>query len=368
LQSIRIINRERITSWATLSNFLGTDDYYQVIEEFVKAVKRRFPHTLLQWEDFGKHHALPLLNRYRERICSFDDDIQGTGAVTIAALSAAISGKNEKLKDQRYVFFGFGQAGYGIATILMHAMMAEGLSMAAAKERIYPIGHNGLVFYDMNPHEYQEPFARQRAITQDWQIRQSDKVDLFDTVLNTKATVLIGTSGVTGAFTQEVLSQMAKNTEKPIIFALSNPNNNCECTPEQAFQATKGSCLMATGSPFPAITVNQTEYQISQCNNMYIFPGVGLGAIVSMTPKITDNMFIAASKALAAMVPDELAAKGVLLPDLHEIRTVSENVAFAVAKEARDTGLGIRLPDEKLRALIKQAMWQPEYIPYRHGG
>lgn len=347
---------------------LTGDHYYQVIEEFVNAVKRRFPHALLQWEDFGKHHALNLLNRYRERICSFDDDIQGTGAATIAALSAAIFSQNQKLKDQHYVFFGFGQAGYGIATILMHAMMEEGLSMAAAKQRIYPIGHNGLVFDDMNPHEYQQPFAHQRAILQDWQIRNSDKIDLFDTVLNTKATVLIGTSGIAGAFTETVLSQMTKNTEKPIIFALSNPNNKCECTPEQAFQATKGHCFIATGSPFPPVTMNNIEHPISQCNNMYIFPGMGLGAIVSMTPKITDQMFVVASKALTAMVPPELATKGVLLPDLHEIRKVSENVAFAVAKEARDTGLGIRLSDEKLRAAIKQAMWQPEYIPYRHGG
>jgi len=347
---------------------LTGDHYYQVIEEFVNAVKRRFPHALLQWEDFGKHHALNLLNRYRERICSFDDDIQGTGAATIAALSTAIFSQNQKLKDQRYVFFGFGQAGYGIATILMQAMMEEGLSMAAAKQRIYPIGHNGLVFDDMNPHEYQQPFAHQRAITQDWQIRQSDKVDLFDTVLNSKATVLIGTSGVAGAFTQEVLSQMAKNTEKPIIFALSNPNTKCECTPEQAFQATKGRCIIATGSPFPPVTMNNIEHPISQCNNMYIFPGMGLGAIVSMTPKITDKMFVVASKALTAMVPPELAAKGVLLPDIQDIRTVSEKVAFAVAKEARDTGLGIRLSDDKLRAVIKQAMWQPEYIPYRHSG
>lgn len=237
--------------------------------------------------------------------------------------------------------------------------------MSAAKERIYPIGHNGLVFNDMNPNEYQKPFAHSRS--QDWQIGKPNKVDLFDTVFNTKATVLIGTSGMQGAFTEKVLSQMAKNTERPIIFALSNPNNKCECTPEQALQATKNRCLIATGSPFPAVRVNDTEYQVSQCNNMYIFPGVGLGAIVSMTPKITDKMFVVASKALASMVAHELAAKGVLLPDIKEIRKVSENVAFAVAKEAGDTGLGIRLPDDKLRTLIKQAMWQPEYIPYQHG-
>ncbi len=336
---------------------LTGERYDEVIEEFVKGVKRHFPHALLQWEDFGKHHALRLLNRYQERLCSFDDDIQGTGAVTVAALYSAIYGKNEKLKDQSYVFFGFGQAGYGIATLLMHALIEEGLTMQEAKKRIYPVGHNGLVFEDMNPHEYQEPFARHRV--QDW---QNDKVDLFDTILNTKATVLIGTSGIFGAFTENVLSQMAKNTEKPVIFALSNPNNKCECTPEQAIQLTKGKCLIATGSPFPPVILNNIEYKISQCNNMYIFPGVGLGAIVSMTPKITDQMFIVASKALAAMVDHE---SGKLLPEIHEIRKVAENVAFAVAQFARDTGMGIRLPDEQLRTAVQHAMWKPEYLAYR---
>ncbi len=336
---------------------LTGDNYDRVIEEFVKGVKRHFPHALLQWEDFGKHHALRLLNHYRERICSFDDDIQGTGAVTIAALYAAIYGKNEKLKEQRYVFFGFGQAGYGIATLLVQAMMEEGLSMQAAKERIYAVAHNGLVFGDMKPHEYQAPFAQPRAITQGWQIRQPEKVDFFETVRNTQATVLIGTSGISGAFSEEILVQMGKNTDNPVIFALSNPTTKCECTPEEAFQATNGRCLIATGSPFPGI---------SQCNNMYIFPGVGLGAILSMTPKITDQMFVVASKALASMVPQALAVKGVLLPDIQDIRKVSEKVAIAVAKEARDIGLGIRLPDDKLSALVKQAMWEPEYLPYRY--
>ncbi|RKZ40404.1 MAG: NAD-dependent malic enzyme [Gammaproteobacteria bacterium] len=345
---------------------LTGDRYDEVIEEFVKGVKRHFPHTLIQWEDFGKHHALSILNRYRERLCSFDDDIQGTGAVTVAALCSAIYSQHKKLKDQHYVFFGFGQAGYGIATLLVHAMLEEGLTVQAAKERIYPIGHNGLVFEDMNPHQYQMPFARKRAILQNWQIRRSDKVDLFDTVLNAKATVLIGTSGIPNAFTNEILSQMAKNAEKPVIFALSNPNNKCECLPENAFQATEGRCIMATGSPFPKVTINETTYNISQCNNMYIFPGLGLGAIISMTPKVTDQMLVVASKALAAMVPLNNATKGILLPDIHNIRKVSENVAFAVAKEARDSGLGIRLSDDKLRNLIKQAMWKPEYLPYRH--
>ena len=336
---------------------LTGDRYDEVIEAFVNGVKRHFPQALLQWEDFGKHHALRLLKRYQNRLCSFDDDIQGTGAVTVAALYSAMARKKEKLKDQRYVFFGFGQAGYGIASLLINALIEEGLSIQEAKECIYPVGHNGLVFDDMNPHEYQAPFACSR--TPNW---SSGRVDLFETIVHTKATVLIGTSGLFAAFTEQVLSQMAQNTEKPVIFALSNPNNKCECTPEQAIQATQGKCLIATGSPFSPVILNKTEYTISQCNNMYIFPGVGLGAIVSMTPKITDQMFVVAAKTLASMVDSKQQA---LLPEIHEMRTVAENVAFAVAQCARDTGLGRRLSDDKLRIAIQHAMWQPEYLAYR---
>jgi len=345
---------------------LTGDEYYSVIEHFVQSVKRVFPHALVQWEDFGKQHALRILNRYRERICSFNDDIQGTGAVTLAALLSAIYGKGEKLKDQIYVFFGFGQAGYGIANILTHAMIDEGLTEKEAKERIYPLGHNGLVFDDTNPHEYQAPFARSRADTGSWKLRNPDKIDLYDTVLNSKATVLIGTSGMPNSFTAEVLAQMAENTAQPVIFALSNPNKKCECTPEQAFTATNGSCLIATGSPFDAVVVNGETRKITQCNNMYIFPGVGLGAIVSMTSKVTDAMFYAAAKALQGLIPHSAAAKGNLLPEISDIRKVSEEVAFAVAKEARDAGLGIHLADDKLRELISHAIWNPEYLPYRY--
>lgn len=345
---------------------LTGDEYDYVIEEIVNGVKRHFPHALLQWEDFGKQNALRLLNKYHERILSFNDDIQGTGAVTFAALYNAVYGKNEKLKDQTYVFLGFGQAGYGITSTLIHGLMEEGLSLKEAKERIYPMGSRGLIFEDMKPHEYQKPFARKRSDISEWKLKNKNKIRLFDTVLNTKATVLIGTSGVPGTFTEDVLLQMAKNTEKPVILALSNPNKNCECTPEQAFKATKGKCLMATGSPFPPVKIKGTLHKISQCNNMYIFPGVGLGAIVSMTPKVTDKMFIAASKALASLVPPKEASKGFLLPGIKDIRIVSENVAFTVAKEARDSGLGVNLPDDKLHEVVKHSMWEPVYIPYRY--
>lgn len=343
----------------------GTE-YDNVVEEFVKGIKRSFPHALLQWEDFGKGNALRILNRYRERVLSFNDDIQGTGAIAAAVLYSAIKSKKEKFKDQRYAFFGFGQAGYGIANTIVHAMIGEGLSEKEAKDRIYPIGHKGLVFDDMKPHEYQQPFARNRNDVAGWKLKNSNRVSLLETVKNAKTTVLIGTSGQPGAFTEEVLKQMSKNTDKPIILPLSNPTSKCETTPEAIVKATKGKCYIATGSPFPPVSIMGRKQKVPQCNNMYIFPGVGLGAIVSMTPKVTNQMFVAASKALSAMVTIEEAAKGSLLPDLSNIRKVSENVAFAVAKEARDAGLGVRLPDSELKKLVRNSMWKPNYLPYRY--
>lgn len=345
---------------------LTGDEYDSVIEEVVNGIKRCFPHVLLQWEDFGKHNALRLLNKYRERTLSFNDDIQGTGAVTFSVLYSAIYGKNERLKDQRFVIFGFGQAGYGITSTLIQALMEEGLSIHEAKERIYPIDKDGLILEDMEVDEYQKPFAHKRDNVSGWKLKGEDKIGLYDTVLNARATVLIGTSGVGGAFTEDILALMAKNTKRPVILALSNPNKKCECTPEQAFKATKGKCLIATGSPFPPVKVNGTVQRISQCNNMYIFPGVGLGAIVSMAPKITDQMFIAAAKALASLVSLKKASKGTLLPEIKDIRVVSESVAFAVAREARDSGLGINLDNDKLMDLVRHSMWEPEYITYRY--
>lgn len=347
---------------------LTGDAYDSVVEDFVKGVKRCFPHALLQWEDFGKHHARRILLKYQDRICSFNDDIQGTGAVALAVMQSAVRGKEEQLKDQQYVIFGFGQAGYGIAHILLHAMIEEGLSLAEAKKKIYIIDKDGLVFDDMDPDEYQIAFAQKRDIISNWNLKNTNKIGLYETVLNTCTTVLIGTSGQSNAFTEEVLEQMAANTKMPLILALSNPTIKSECTPELAYKATKGKCFMATGSPFPPVILNGAEHRISQCNNMYVFPGVGLGAIISKTPKVTDNMFIAASKTLAAMVSRQDAARGILLPDISDIRKVSENVALAVAKEARQAGLGISQPDDKLMALVRHAMWLPEYISYRYEG
>jgi len=346
---------------------LTGEAYDNVVEEFAKGVKRHFPHALLQWEDFGKHNALRLLSNYRERICSFDDDIQGTGAIALSTVYSAMAAKKEKLREQRYAIFGFGQAGYGIAMTLVEALREEGLSLEEAKKLIYPVDKDGLILEGMAVDEYQEPFVVSRDLVSGWKSQEKGKIDLSDTVTNARITVLIGVSGVQGAFTQEVLTKLAKNTERPVILALSNPTHKSECTPEEAFKATKDRCFIATGSPFPHVKTSSGTRMVSQCNNMYIFPGVGLGAMISMTPKITDQMFIKAAKAVAAMVDRKDLAKGALLPDIKEIRKVSENVAYAVAMEARDSVLGVRLYDGEMRTVVRNSMWEPKYLPYRYG-
>jgi malate dehydrogenase (oxaloacetate-decarboxylating) len=346
-----------------------TDEAYDnVVEEFAKGVRRHFPHALLQWEDFGKHNALRLLNNYRERICSFDDDIQGTGAVALATIYSAMAAKKQKLSEQRYAIFGFGQAGYGIASTLIQALREEGLSSEEAKQLIYPVDKDGLILEGMSADEYQQPFARVREILSGWKVQDTSRVTLHDTVVNARITVLIGVSGAAGAFNEDILKQLAKNSEQPVILALSNPTQKSECTPEQVFRATEGRCFVATGSPFPPVETPHGMRLMSQCNNMYVFPGVGLGAMISMTPKITDQMFIRAAKAVASMVDSKELAQGVLLPDIKDIRRVSENVAYAVAMEARDSVLGIRLYDGEIRTVIKNSMWEPRYLPYRYGG
>jgi malate dehydrogenase (oxaloacetate-decarboxylating) len=347
-------------------NRLTGETYDNVVEEFAKGVKRHFPHALLQWEDFGKHNALRLLNNYRERICSFDDDIQGTGAVALATIYSVMMVKKEKLSGQRYVVFGFGQAGYGIAMTLVEALREEGLSLAEAKELIYPVDKEGLILEGMATDEYRRSFMRKRDVVSSWKIKDKNRIDLHDTVVNARVTVLIGVSGVRGAFNEAVLKQLAKNSDRPIVLALSNPTHKSECTPEEAFQATADKCYIATGSPFSPVKTSEGTRVISQCNNMYIFPGVGLGAMISMTPKITDQMFIKAAKAVAAMVQAKQVAQGALLPDITDIRKVSENVAYAVAMEARDSVLGVRMYDGEMRTVINNSMWEPKYLPYRY--
>ena len=317
--------------------------YDEFIERFVVGVKRNFPQALLQWEDFAKEKAFTLLDRYADRILSFDDDIQGTGAVAAAVLIRAMSVKGQRLRDQRFAIAGMGQAGVGIATFIREMLVDDGLTESEAYERIFAVDYNGsLIDTDPMP-VYQKPFAK-----------SGTRKSLLEVITTHKPTVLIGVTAQKGLFNREILSAMAVNDPRPVILALSNPTSKCECTPAEVAEATNGKGLVATGSPFPGV---------SQCNNMFVFPGVGLGALVSHTAKITQRMLLAASKALASY-PTE---PGKLLPPLTDIREVSARVAKAVACESRDSGLGRLLTDTQFECAIRKAQWQPHYYTFRAG-
>lgn len=342
--------------------------YDEVVEKFVAGVRKKFPRALLQWEDFGKNNAFRVLDRYKERICSFNDDIQGTGSVALGVLLAAMKLKGEKLSDQRFVLFGQGQAGLGIARQIYAGLLAEGLTETEAKERLFGIDINGLLVEGMDVTEEQRFLLKQKEQIAGWKLSDPNKIALLDTIKNAGATVLIGVTGQPGTFDQEVLKAMSENGRLPIIMPLSNPTAKAECTPEEAYRATNGNCLVATGSPFAPVEWNGKKHVISQCNNLYIFPGVGLGALVSGTPKVTDGMFIAASKALAGLVSQSDLEAHRMLPAISDIRNVSAHVAQAVAIEARESGLGRIASDDELMEMVTQAMWKPEYLPYRYVG
>jgi malate dehydrogenase (oxaloacetate-decarboxylating) len=342
--------------------------YDEFIERFVLGVKRNFPHALLQWEDFAKHKAFMLLDRYRERILSFNDDIQGTGAVALAALLTAMRIKRQRFRDQRFVIAGMGQAGVGIASNIRTMLLEEGASAEEARSRVFAFDVPGLLTDDMpGLTPVQEPFAQRRALIARWNLENPGKITLMDVVRNAKATVLIGVTATQGLFNPELLARMAGNDERPVIFALSNPTSKSECTLEEVARATLGRGLVATGSPFPPFEYNGKQISASQCNNMFIFPGMGLGALISRTPKITPNMFLRASRAISGLVRDDQCGANKLLPDLDDIRAVSAVVAKAVAMEARDTGLGRLLDDETLEGLITRAQWKPHYASFRPG-
>jgi malate dehydrogenase (oxaloacetate-decarboxylating) len=345
---------------------LEGDEYWGFIEKFVLGVKRTFPEALVQWEDFAKHKAFTLLERYRERVLSFDDDIQGTGAVALAAMMTGMRIKRSRFSDQRFVVAGMGQAGVGIAMNIRTMLKSEGLSDAEVRQRIFAVDMPGLLFTDTpNLSKWQQPFAQERGAVDGWRLDHADRVTLGDVVRNAKPTVLIGVTAQTGLFAGDILASVARYEAQPMVLALSNPTSKSECTPEEMARATGGRGMIATGSPFADVVVGDQRLVASQCNNLYIFPGVGLGALVARAPKVTDEMFLAGSRALSAMVTEDQQAKGHLLPPMHDIRSVSRRVATAVAIEARETGLGRLLDDDTYAEVIARAQWEPCYAHYR---
>lgn len=347
---------------------LQDDEYWQFVERFVVGVRRNYPRALLQWEDFAKHRAFRLLETYKSRILSFNDDIQGTGATALAALTSAMRTLGTRFADHRFVVAGMGQAGVGISSFIRMALMAEGLDEDEARARHFTTDVGGLLLEDQpSLTAEQRRFAQPRRAIAGWDVRSSENVALAEVVREAKATVLIGVTAQSGLFDADLLGQMAKNTPRPVVFALSNPTSKAECTPRDVQEAAGGRALVATGSPFPPVDWDGRQIAVSQCNNMFVFPGVGLGSLIAEAPQVTDEMLLAASRALSALVTEDQRSQGMMLPDLRDVREASVAVAKAVAVEAREAGIGRQLPDDELERLIRKAQWVPRFSPYRAG-
>ena len=347
---------------------LEGEAYDRFVERFVVGVKRNFPDALIQWEDFAKHKAFRLLERYRERVLSFDDDIQGTGATACAALLAACRIKGHGLADERVVICGLGQAGIGTAWTIRAVLATEGLSPEEIRRRIWAVDVQGLVLADDSTlADEQRPFAQDRAAVAGWKLEDPGRISLKDVVRNVKATAVVGYTATRGLFDAELVGLLAEHTPRPVVLALSNPTDRSECTAEEAIRFSDGKALVATGSPFPVVHWQDREVATSQCNNLYVFPGIGLGALVSRASRVTDRMFVRAARALAAMVTTEELERGLLLPRMEQIREVAFTVAREVALEARDAGLGRLLEDAEIDDLVRRAMWDARNFPYRPG-
>ena len=330
-------------------------EYQEFIEEFVQAVQTRFPGCLLQFEDFGNHNAFELLDRYRNRVCSFNDDIQGTASVALAGLLAASRLQGLALKDQKLLFFGAGEAATGIGELVVAAMQGEGMTEAAARERCWFFDSQGMIVKSRTglPPQKQR-FAHDAPPCADY----------LTAVKTLRPTALLGAAGVPGVFTREVVEAVAACNAQPVVFALSNPTSKAECTAEQAYQWSKGTAIFASGSPFKPVVYEGRTLVPGQGNNVYIFPGVGMGVLASGSRVVTDEMFLAAAESLAAMVTDEELAQGRVFPALTNIRQVSLKIATAVAEIAHDRGLA-RVPrPADLAADIWSRMYQPEYPSY----
>jgi malate dehydrogenase (oxaloacetate-decarboxylating) len=341
-------------------------DYDEFIEAFVSAVGKRWPHVLLQWEDFARDNATRLLDRYRHRLCTFNDDIQGTAVVTTGTLLAAVNVTGVPLREHRIAVLGGGSAGIGICSLLRRAMLAEGLSKDEAKSRFFVVDREGLLVDAMaGILDFQAPFAQSRAAVRDWQLERADRIGLGDVARNARPTVLVGVSGQPGGFPESVVRAMAAGTQQPIVFPLSNPTSRSEATPTDLLAWTEGRAVVGTGSPFPPVRKNGRPFTIDQTNNAYVFPGIGLGSIVVRASRISDGMLMAAARALAEVSPSKGDRNANLLPPVSELREASYRVALAVGRQAQAEGLAQKTSGEELEIQLRERMWTPLYRAYK---
>ncbi len=334
--------------------------YDEFIAKFVDCVQRLFPNAMLHWEDFAAANATRILERYRNEICTFNDDIQGTAAVVVAAVLSAMRSSKVRLQDQRIVVHGAGSAGIGIVNQLLEVMIErQGMDPKVARSRFWGLSSKGLLVDDGQLRDFQKPFARRREELVDWRVENPKHITLAEVVDNVHPTIMIGTSAQAGAFTRPIIETMAAHVERPIIMPLSNPTPRAEATPQQLLEWTNGKALIATGSPFEPVQFAGNNYHIAQANNALVFPGIGLGVIVCRASRITPRMIAAASAAVADAVTDRKMGAS-LLPAIHQLRSISARVAIAVIKAAQAEGLDRQPVDSPIEAVYR-AMWKPIY-------
>ncbi len=330
-------------------------EYDKLIDEFVRAVGKVFPGALIQFEDFATNNAFRLLHKYRDKVCTFNDDIQGTAAVTLAGVLGAARITGQDITQQRLLFLGAGEAGVGIADLIVSAMVREGMAHDDAKSRMWFFDSQGLVVSsrkDLAAHK--KPYARQHAFL----------TDLLEAVRTCRPTGIIGVSGKPQSFTEPIVREMARINQRPIIFALSNPTSKAECTAEQAYAWTDGRAIYASGSPFDPVTYQGRNHVPTQGNNAYIFPGLGLGVILSGARRVTDDMFYTAARAVANLTTENMLAQGSVLPPLEQIRDVSATIATAVAEYAWQEGLATKQRPSDVMSYVRAHMYDPRYEPY----
>jgi len=340
-------------------------DYYSFIDRFVQAVKQELPGTLLQWEDFGVEHARPILEMYRDQMLTFNDDIQGTGAVALAVVLAAAEVTGIPFVDQRVAILGAGSAGIGVSDMLRAAFVQSGLSDLEARRRCWIVNRGGLLHSertDLKPEQrvYAQPWDDVKA----WARANGGKIGLEEVVREAHPTVLVGLSTLKSAFTESIVRSMARWVSRPLILPLSNPTAKSEALPEDLIRWTEGRAIIATGSPFPPVQYRDTKYEIAQCNNAYIFPGLGLGLVAGRCGRVTDAMLLAAARSLAQRSPARENPHAPLLPSLRALREVAQEIAMAVAKEGQRSELAPAMSVEEIRTRLRQTRWDPEYPLY----
>src|SRR5919109_890044 len=346
--------------------------YWNFVDKFVSCIKRKLPDVLLQWEDFAKLHARPILDKYRDSLCTFNDDIQGTAAVTLGAIYKALKITGKKFSDQQIVILGAGSAGTGIAEYLLQAMIAEGMAEDKARRHFFMLDSKGLLHTTRtNLSEVQQKFAQPSELASGWRAREG-KIGLAEVIKNISATILIGVSGQPNQFAESIVREMTSKVDRPIIFPLSNPSDRAEAAPKDLIQWTEGHALIATGTEFPPVSFNDKTFKIAQCNNFYIFPAIGLAVVASEAKRVTDKMMIAAASSLGNFQDAKGNNDGggdaespPLLPPIENMRDVAIHIAIKVALRAQQDGVAPEMSEQKVSDQVQKKFWIPEYRNYK---